>query len=188
MQVYLIRHTSPEIARGICYGQSDIPLRQDLFIEESKIIRSKIPADIDAFYTSPLTRCTELTKTLSNDLIKDERLKELNFGDWELKKWNDLNQDVLNNWMQDFVNNETPNGENYVDLHQRTADFVEELLQKEHEVVAVITHGGNIRSFISWVLGLSLENSFRIELTYGAVVHLSIHPNNYLNKLISINN
>lgn len=186
MQIYLIRHTSPLIAKGICYGQSDIALVEESFEEEYAAICSKIPEDIELFYTSPLRRCAILAKRLSTKVILDERLMELNFGDWELQSWNDLNQQDVMQWMANFVGNKVPNGENYLDLYERTSAFMEALPQEACSKIGIITHAGNIRSFISWILDLPLENSFRINLNYGAVVELDINKDKNLNKLVSI--
>ena len=186
MQVYLIRHTTPEIEKGICYGQTDIDVNQTLFNEELKIIQSKIPDNIGSFFSSPLKRCKQLVGFLSANYLEDERLIELNFGDWENKSWNELNQDDLNLWTQDFVNNRTPNGENYVELHNRTIKFIETLLNTDNESAGIVTHAGNIRSFISRTIDLPLENSFRIDLEYGAVISLKIEKDRCYNKLVSI--
>ena len=186
MQVYLIRHTTPDIEKGICYGQTDIDVNQALFNDELKIIQSKIPDNISNFYSSPLKRCKHLAGCLSTDYTTDERLIELDFGDWENKSWNELNQDELTVWTQDFVNNRPPNGENYVELHNRIIKFIETLLNTDNESAGIVTHAGNIRSFISRTLDLPLENSFRIDLTYGAVISLKIEKDRCYNKLISI--
>ena len=186
MEIYLIRHTTPAVEKGICYGQTDIALNEVLFAEEIKVIQSKIPDNVEHFFTSPLQRCKKLTEQLNENYTEDIRLIEFNFGDWENKNWNEINQEQLNFWMNDFVNVLTPNGENYKNLHQRTSGFIEELLETAHHKTAIVTHAGNIRSFISWVLDLPLENSFRIELAYGAVIALQINKNKSFNKLISI--
>lgn len=186
MQVYLIRHTTPSIGNGICYGQTDIAVNEAVFEQELKIIQSKIPNDIEQFYTSPLIRCKKLTKHLTENFIKDERLKELNFGEWENKNWNEIDQTQLNTWMQDFVNISTPKGENYIDLHNRTRGFIDSILETNYQKIAIVTHAGNIRSFLSFVLSLPLENTFRIHLDYGAVVSIKFNNSENNNKLISI--
>lgn len=186
MQVYLIRHTTPNIGKGICYGQTDIGVNETVFEQELKIIQSKLPNDIEQFYTSPLIRCEKLAKCLTENFIIDERLKELNFGEWENKNWNEIDQTLLNTWMQDFVNFSTPNGENYIVLHNRTKGFIDSILETNYQKIAIVTHAGNIRSFLSFVLSLPLENSFRIHLDYGAVVSINLSKSETNNKLISI--
>ena len=163
-----------------------IPFNESLFAEELKAIQFKLPNGIEFFYTSPLQRCKKLTQHLTSNYIEDNQLMELNFGDWENKSWNELDKDLVNIWMNDFVNIKTPNGENYLDLHQRTITFLETLLTTNYNSVCIITHAGNIRSFISWILDLPLENSFRIELAYGAMVSIKVNQDKCFNKLISI--
>ena len=36
--------------------------------------------------------------------IKDANLLELNFGEWELKKWSEIPKNLLDQWSADFVN------------------------------------------------------------------------------------
>lgn len=186
MEIYLIRHTSPCIEKGLCYGQSDIPLNTDLFEAEYEAVSAKLPLDIQHFYSSPLIRCATLGSKLTGALSFDERLKELDFGDWELQPWAGINANELTPWMSDFVNQPTLNGESYIQLHQRTESFITDLLNQDYIRVGLVTHAGNIRSFISWVLGLPLSNAFRIALSYGVVVKIVLNKDKQLNQLLSI--
>src|SRR4028118_1276170 len=83
MEIYLIRHTTPLIEKGICYGQSDIPLA-DSFESEWEIIRQQLPKEMDCIYTSPLKRCWQLARKLEQHyqvpLFTDKRLMEMHFG------------------------------------------------------------------------------------------------------------
>ena len=174
MEIYLIRHTTPKIGKGICYGQTDLEVEITFFEKELQAIQQKLPDTFDQVYTSPLMRCQQLAKRLDDRPVLDERLMELNFGDWENKSWGDINQTELNAWMQDFVHTKASNGESYLDLHQRTLDFIDMLSNEHKDRIAIVTHAGNIRSFVSYVLDLPLENSFRIQLKYGSVVRVAL--------------
>lgn len=186
MEIYLIRHTTPAIAKGICYGQTDLDIDKKRFAKEAKSIQNKLPKNIEAFYSSPLKRCQLLAEKLSNDFKTDKNLMELNFGKWENKSWKEINQTELNPWMEDFVNIPPPEGESYAELHQRSIIFVDSLWSSPYKKVALITHAGVIRSIISEVLGLTLENSFRLHLNYGAVVKIQFEKDRRFCKLISI--
>ena len=133
MEVYLVRHTETVCEKGICYGQSDVGIREpyDVIFES---ILNQLPQDA-VLYSSPLQRCAILAKhiqenTQIDSIIEDSRLMEMNFGDWELKKWDAIPQEVLNPWMTDFVNVRVPNGESFVDLDDRVRDFLENKFQK----------------------------------------------------------
>lgn len=186
MEIYLIRHTTPSIAKGICYGQTDVWVEPTLFDKERKLVQKKLPSDIQYGYSSPLRRCTELATKLFDNIQVDARLMELNFGNWEQQAWNNIAPSELNPWMEDFVQVAPPNGESYRELHQRTNAFWEDLLEHNDSPVAVVTHAGVIRSFLSWMLELPLSNSFRIDIAYGGVVHAFIAKDKHYNKLIRI--
>jgi alpha-ribazole phosphatase len=186
MQIYLVRHTTPFVKAGTCYGQSDIPLNKELFPKESAQVISKLPAELDIWYSSPLQRCTQLAHQICASYQTDTRLMELNFGQWEMQKWDQIDADSLKKWSENFVEIHPPHGENYLDLHARSEAFIASLLAQNSHKAGIVTHAGNIRSILSWVLGLPLENSFRISLSYGAVVCVEIHLDKHYNKLISI--
>ena len=84
MNIYLIRHTSVDVPKGLCYGQSDVPLRPT-FEAEAAVTKAKIESiHFDMAYTSPLSRCTRLAQYCGfGDAIRDPRILELNFGDWK---------------------------------------------------------------------------------------------------------
>lgn len=175
MEILLIRHTTPDIEKGICYGQADIDV-VDTFDEEVSVIKSQLPKNLNEYkvFSSSLLRCKKLAEQLFNNITFDNRLKELNFGDWELKKWNNINKTELDKWMNDFVNLPTKNGESYIELHQRTSSFIKELQQKEYKRIILVTHAGVMRSINAFVNDIPLEKSFELKLNYGQLLTLSI--------------
>lgn len=174
MEIILIRHTTPKIAKGICYGQTDLDIT-DTFLEEIKPIIKEIPVNNDEiiYYSSPLKRCKKLAEKLSNKIIFDDRLKELDFGDWELQNWNDINKEELDHWMNNFVKVAATNGESYLDLHARTTDFLSDIAKQNPKKVIIITHAGVIRSLYSFIKKTSLETSFDLKLEYGQVLEIN---------------
>ncbi|MCO6498893.1 MAG: alpha-ribazole phosphatase [Vicingus serpentipes] len=176
MEIYLIRHTTPQIEKGICYGQTDI-LVSNSFKEECQIIGLKLREILNdtPIYCSPLSRCYGLAKELSNiQPIIDDRLMEMNFGDWELKPWHKIEKKSLNKWMKDFINVPCPNGESYQTLHCRVSEFIKELKQTKLEKVIIITHGGVIRSILSYIQQSPLEESFETEVNYSSIFKLKL--------------
>jgi alpha-ribazole phosphatase len=189
MEIYLIRHTTPTIEKGICYGQSDIPLAETFDVER-KTLLAGLPEQVDAVYSSPLSRCYQLAELIhrTQRLTTDKRLLEMNFGDWEMKKWEAINQDELNSWMKDFVEVRVPGGESFVDLQMRVRDFMEELISKKLEKVAIVTHAGVIRCFVASVLEMSLKNAFKMDLGYASITKIHLHEDRHLHKLEYLNN
>lgn len=174
MEVYLIRHTTPEIEKGICYGQTDIPLAESFSDEANKLLPF-LPANVDAVYSSSSSRCYKLARLIkSNQVIIDNRLLEMNFGDWEMKNWDEIDKENLDRWMKDFVNVRVPNGENFIDLYKRVCDFIENLSKAGFHKIAVVTHAGVIRSFVSKILDSPLEKAFEIKVNYCSVTKINL--------------
>ncbi|MBQ0734287.1 alpha-ribazole phosphatase [Aquimarina celericrescens] len=179
MEIYLVRHTTPNIEKGICYGQSDIGIT-DSFHTEVQEIHSNIPVqEISTVYSSPLQRCKLLAKTFKKEIHFDDRLKELNFGDWELRSWDCIHSKELDPWMIDFVNVKVPNGESYVMLQQRILDFFTSLNHNSKEKNIIVSHAGTIRSLVSSIKNIPLKNSFNIKLDYGHIITIKTSQNQF---------
>jgi alpha-ribazole phosphatase len=174
MEIYLIRHTAPAIEKGICYGFSDIDLLPD-WSTDAALVRAQLPIDTDlTVYSSPLRRCRQLAEYLAGQgqVLVDDRLRELHFGDWELRRWDDLPQADLNRWMNDYVHTPCPGGESYLDLFVRARSFLEDLTAQPHQTVGIVSHGGWIRAALAAVRGVSLEAMMAESVGYGAVLRL----------------
>lgn len=187
MEIYIIRHTTPDIEKGICYGQSDLNL-DDNYIVEFEAIKSKIPTTGTLkVISSPLKRCALLAKQFSNDITFDNRLKELNFGDWEMKPWNDIPENEMNPWMTDFVNVNVPNGESYTQLASRVKLCFNDILVSEtNKNLIIVSHAGPIRAFLASLLNVKLKDSFNIKINYGDVFHIN-KEDETLNLITKIN-
>lgn len=173
MEVYLVRHTETVCEKGICYGQSDVRILEP-YLEIFESIKNQIPDDVTV-YSSPLFRCTELANYLSNEIIKDARLMEMNFGDWEMKNWDTIAPDDFAPWMNDFVNVTVPNGESFVDLYHRVDDFLENELQNNaSKPVVIVAHAGVIRSVLCKISSLPLKDAFNNKVNFGSVIKIEL--------------
>ncbi len=105
----------------------------------------------------------------SRNARSDNRLKELHFGDWEMRAWDDLPAGPRDQWLDDFVNHRPPGGESYGELQQRALSFMRDVLQEEHETALVVTHGGVIRALLAhWQERPALQ-AYDITIGYGSV-------------------
>ncbi|SHG04940.1 alpha-ribazole phosphatase [Flavobacterium micromati] len=176
MEVYLVRHTETVCEKGICYGQSDVSIREpydSVFFS----IMSQLPQDA-ILYTSPLLRCVLLANYIKDNseittVNQDSRLMEMNFGDWEMKNWDVIEPEELNPWMIDFVNIRVSNGESFTDLHDRVIDFIHNELQSTNsKPVIIVAHAGVIRSFLCKISDLPLKDAFQNKVDFGAVIKI----------------
>lgn len=165
MEIHLIRHTAVENPDNLCYGFAEISLKKD-FKENFKLIQ--IEKDFDLIISSPSERCQLLVKHFHFSYQIDERIKEMNFGDWEMKKWTEIPKEEINPWYEDFINVKATNGENLLEMQTRVSEFWNELLSKKDiNKILIVTHAGVIRLILQSVLKLPLENMFNLQIDYG---------------------
>lgn len=184
MELYLIRHTTPDISKGICYGQTDIPLAKS-FPEEAARIASYLPEQLEKIYSSPLLRCRQLAATLfpAHTITYDPALQEINCGNWEMCSYDALPQEEVNRWMNDYVNMRMPGGENYADLYQRVVACIEPIISNGKNA-ALITHSGVMRSVLCYITGTPLQESFRaFGIEYGSVWRIDYSQGSVIQKL-----
>jgi len=173
MLINLIRHTTPDIEAGICYGHTDLDLAHT-FEQEKDLVLSKIENHYDIVYTSPLQRCTKLAQYIKGgEPVSDARLMEYNFGDWELMPWEQFKSGDAKEWMNNFVDQPSPNGDSIISMQKRVDSFWQELLQQQFDRVAVVTHSGVQRLIHAKILETPLRHLFRLQLEFGAVLEIN---------------
>lgn len=94
------------------------------------------------------------------------RLLEYHFGNWEGKAWDEIPAKELTPWMDDFVNQRPRGGETYQELKERVVSFVEEVrhFPVNDLPLVVVTHAGVLRSVLSYLLSIPLEQTFKLQL------------------------
>lgn len=177
MEIYLVRHTETICEKGICYGQTDVAIASP-YQEIFEIIAEQLPEKA-LLYSSPLQRCQKLSDYIQSQkkihsTIIDNRLMEMNFGDWEMQKWDAIKPEELNPWMEDFVSVRVPNGESFEDLHQRITDFIEnEIKIQKQEKFIIVSHAGVIRSILCYLNKIDLKNAFQYKVEFGQVIKIT---------------
>lgn len=173
MNLWCLRHTKVAVNPGICYGQTDVPLA-DSYLDELQIIRTQIDSQqFNQIYCSPLGRCRQLAEDLfpGQTILFDDRLMELNFGQWEMKNWDWISsQPDSQSWFNDFVHFRCPGGESFADQIQRVQSFLKEIQQQSENNILIVTHGGVIRSLLCLIDSVQPEEAFSFSVEYGQLV------------------
>ncbi len=178
MVIYLVRHTTPDVEKGVCYGQADLKVTET-FEEEAGEVKTRLrdlgAKDEALFFSSPLQRCHQLAAFLTDSRITtDKRLMEMDFGEWEMQKWNDIDEVALRCWTDDFVHEACPGGESYQTFYARVVGFLKVLKGSDAAEAVIVTHGGVIRSVLSYLGETTLETSFEVVVNYGAIFRVEI--------------
>lgn len=181
MDLYLVRHTQPDVELGVCYGHADLDVASS-FEDECKQLQPKLAHLKNvSIFSSPLKRCLKLAHQTqihleASTVNVDRRLMELNFGDWELKPWADIPQGIAGEWTDAHIQQSPPNGESYFELHVRAKEFFEEM-QRVHssQNLLVFSHAGVIRALIAEALNLPLTHAVKLNIDYGSVSKITVN-------------
>jgi alpha-ribazole phosphatase len=175
MKLTAVRHTSVNVPIGVCYGFSDVPLNPSFEAEAANIRRQLQESNYDKIYSSPLSRCVLLADYCGfPDAELDPRIKEYNFGDWEMNTWSEINPSEAQAWMKDWLNYPSKNGESFRMMQERVGSFLDEIKMKNDQMVCLFTHSGVIR-LIHIYLGLcSIEELFEFPVEYGQVFYFDL--------------
>lgn len=145
MKVTMIRHTAVDVPKGMCYGWSDVPVAPTFELEATETKKNLEGKTFDVVFSSPLTRAKKLAAFCGYpDPVIDDRLKEMNMGDWEMRFYDDIEREdpAIRKWYEDYMNLAATNGESYRIVYERVADFLNEIRQQPYENVAIFAHGG----------------------------------------------
>lgn len=163
MLLYIMRHGETDYnAKGRAQGWTDIPLNEngrELAKMAAEGGMKEIPFDL--IISSPLGRAVESAKLVTGGkeipMILDERIKEINFGDWdgmtsaEIKESKADSEEERMMWTKPYQFKGIPGGESILDVIARTKDFFEELIQNpeyEDKTILVSTHGCAMRGIL----------------------------------------
>lgn len=172
----LVRHTSVDIRGGTCYGQLDVDVASSFEKEKQMIENDLAGKSFDAVYSSPLQRCAKLAGELcrGHEVVYDRRIMELNFGQWEGLRWDDIyKMPGSRAWFKDYNNMPCPGGESHVDMGQRVAAFyVDMLRQHPGGNVLIVTHAGVIRLLYAIATRRPFHEVFTLNVKYGDVIEV----------------
>ena len=145
MEVILVRHTSVDVPKGTCYGQSDVPVAAT-FEQEAEVTKQNLAQYLpfDAVFASPLTRARRLAAYCGYPQPRlDNRLKEMYMGEWEMQSYEEITDPYKEEWYNDYMHLPTPGGEGFPQVYQRVAAFLDELkTQTGLRRVAIFAHAG----------------------------------------------
>ena len=165
--IYIIRHGETRSnVEGLLQGWTNDPLNEN-GIELAKVTGMGMKdIKFDLAISSPLTRALQTAKIVLEhsgnkdiEIVLDDRIKEINMGDWEQKKFRPGECEIPVKECKAFFSNAfyfsgCPNGENIEQVCQRTQVFLKELASREDlkdRNVLVATHGFALRGMLNFL-------------------------------------
>lgn len=176
MKLLLIRHPTPDVAKGLCYGQTDVPLAQD-WQQDAEAIQTWLatnhPDCTWQFFHSPLQRTRLLAQALSSDSMPTDALKELDFGTWENQLWSDIPKTEIDQWSDQLVVAAPYQGESLEQLLNRVLEWFRGIRAANKDAV-LVTHSGVIKVLLAELCKMPMEQCFRFNPSYSSITELDI--------------
>ncbi len=150
MKLWIVRHATPLIESGVCYGALDVAADAPHTLQAARALAQALPLNCKVS-VSPLQRCKQLAEALSdlrNDLIPrtDERLREMDFGTWEGAAWDAIPLAAMQAWTDDFGAHRFGGVESANEVLARVASLWDAALQNLDQNQVWITHAGVARA------------------------------------------
>ena len=190
MKIYLLRHTSLDVDQNTFYGQTDLDVsvtfQEEIDVIKTKLEKENLNLEEIKCYSSPLKRCTKLAKQITHNFEIDGRLKEMNLGDWEMKKMSSIPASLLSEWENNLLNFKIPNGESNQEFLSRLESFLEDLLKIRRDSL-IICHAGSINGMISILTNEpfdKLVKNYWEKIKHGSISLIEVKNNNRFIKYL----
>ena len=178
LNVYLLRHGQTEWnADGNRYcGRTDLPLTEK-GVQQAQFVREQLKdISFKAIYSSPLQRAYGTAQIASGgkEVIKDDRLIEADFGDWESKskeQFIEENPALWERWNKEpLITQAGGTGETAQTIINRMNDFFTSILKKHPSGnILVVAHNGVNRLYLAHKLGMNVKDYRKITLDNSTV-------------------
>jgi len=177
MTITLVRHA--QVAKeyqGKYNGLIDISLSQEGLVEAKKLGKTLRKRAFDKVYCSHLKRARETLAafTLNLPTIYSKEICEKSWGIHEGKSFTELEAmglryENFEQWV------EALDGERYKAYKERIKNYFYSVIkQDDAENILVITHAGVIKTLLSIVKEISLEEAFSTQLPYASTIKIKL--------------
>jgi broad specificity phosphatase PhoE len=174
VNITLVRHAEVEEAYIGCYnGHLDVGLSPKGYTDAKELQKYFKASEFDAIFCSDLIRAKETLKQFidRDDVIYTQELREKSWGKHERLSFDaiiaqgEVEYVNFEQWLHDL------DGERVEEYTSRVKKFLFNYLPSlKKENILVVTHSGVIKTFISSVKNITLQEAFSISVPYSSFV------------------
>ena len=183
MELILVRHGESEgNVKSVLYGQTDYPLTAKGRNQIPHIIDNLKHFKVDKIFSSPLIRAKAIGDAISEayelPLETDERLMEINFGDYDnvdrSQVIDQVGEDGYYSIISFLDHRAIPGGEHQDDFLSRVRQFVDQLLGGDDGTYILTAHYGVIKAILNYLLDYDKKRFREMAIKPGAIVRVAI--------------
>lgn len=174
--VFLVRHGSHDRLGKVLCGRMDGVSLSETGRQEAERMAERLRSEgLTAVYASPLSRTRETAEPIAAAanvaVTTDEDLLEIDFGDWTGKPFKALDGDpAWQVWNAARGVARPPGGESMSEVQARLSRWLDRTRGRHPEGrIAAVSHADVIKAMAAHVLGFSLDQHDRIEISPGSL-------------------
>lgn len=195
-KLILARHGESEYnAKGIIQGHIDTDLTARGVIQGHLLgMDLKRRFNIEKVFSSDLRRAYRTAyivgDILNIDIVKDYRLREMYFGDWEGKSYDEIfskNKKDFFNWLKNPLEYPLPSQEDKDKFLGRLSEFLDMVIKSDKNEILIVAHGGSIQGILCLCLDIGLENLWAFKHTNASYSVLYFENNKFILKELNNN-
>jgi broad specificity phosphatase PhoE len=176
--IAFVRHgETPPNRVGLLLGRSDAALTEHGRAQAERLAKMLTGLEVEQVLSSPLRRARDTAAPIAaacdRTVEVDERLIEIDYGEWEGSPFGDLDPAVVTRWRRDgsFV---PPGGESLEVVAERVASFCQERL--DDRVIVAVSHVSPIKAAVTWTLRAPPELAWRMRLDVASITRVGAGP------------
>jgi broad specificity phosphatase PhoE len=168
---------TPPNRAGLLLGRSDAALTDKGRVQAERLAAALSGLDVARVLTSPLRRACDTAAPIAaacgRSVEVDDRLIEIDYGEWEDRPFAELPADTVRHWRQDggFA---PPGGESLEIVEERVASFCDDRL--DDRVVVAVSHVSPIKAAVTWTLRVAPEIAWRMRLDVASITRIAPGP------------
>jgi broad specificity phosphatase PhoE len=176
--IAFVRHgQTASNAGGQLQGRFDAPLTADGEAQAARVADAMCAEQPVRVVTSPLARARTTAAAIAAqvgvEVEVDERLVELDYGDWDQKRLTDVPAEVWREWRANPAFT-PPGGESLEAVTTRVVDFCESRrAQWRDELLVAVSHVSPIKAAVCWALGSDERAQFRMQLGLASITRVA---------------
>jgi broad specificity phosphatase PhoE len=172
----IVRHgRTAANASGLLLGRNDPPLDEVGAVQAADVAEAIGP--VDRVVSSPLERCRATAACIAGERLAvevDERLIELDYGDFDGRAFGDLPEGTWERWRSDTTFT-PPGGESIADLGRRVRELLDELSPGAITGnVLAVTHVSPVKAAVAWALGVGDEIAWRAHVSPASITRIRV--------------
>ena len=168
----VVRHgRTPANAAGQLLGRRD-PELDELGQAQADAVGAVLSATARVI-SSPLMRCRPTAEAIGTSVEIDERLIEVDYGDYEGLAIGDVSPATWAAWRADTAWS-PPGGESHDDLAARVWPLLDELRDEATERdVVLVSHVSPIKACLAWGLGVPIDIAWRAFVEQASILRIA---------------